>query len=146
MKKVRLAACAVAFTVGGLSPLGVSPAAADTATTGSAAGYGLNAEVAGTSLVNQAGAAIANLPPGQDTGPNALVLLPVAPVAVSGTATGAGCLCCNGDGMRSGTRTSGRNGAPEVGAPDARGVGQDRAVGHDTHHGHVALYFRGGHR
>ncbi len=39
-------------------------------------------------MVNQAGLATATLPPGEDDGPNALVLVPAEPVAVSGTAVG----------------------------------------------------------
>lgn len=88
MKKVRLAACAVALTVGGLTPLGLSPAAADPATTAAAAGYGLNLDVAGTTAVNKAGGAVSTLPPGGVEGPNDLVLVPVEPVTLAGTARG----------------------------------------------------------
>jgi hypothetical protein len=88
MKKVLLAASAVALTVGGLIPLGVSPAAADPAFAATASGYGANANLAGTPLIDKAGLAQVTLPPGGDAGPKSLVLAPVAPVAISGTAVG----------------------------------------------------------
>jgi len=88
MKKVLLAASAVALTVGGLTPLRPSAASADTATAAVAQGYGANANLGGTPLINKAGLATATLPPGGDAGPNQLLLLPVAPVAISGTGVG----------------------------------------------------------
>lgn len=88
MKKVMLAAGAVALTFGGLVPLGLSPAEAAPATTAAASGYGTNVNLAGTPVVDQAGLATATLPPGEVDGPNSLVLVPAAPVAVSGTAAG----------------------------------------------------------
>jgi len=66
-----------------MSPAGAAPAAAATATA-----YGANASLAGTPVVNKAGLATATLPPGEDDGPTALVLVPAEPVAVSGTAVG----------------------------------------------------------
>ena len=88
MKRIPLAACAVALTVSGLVPFGLSPAAADTATTGRASGFGANVNLSGTPLVDRAGLAEATLPPGGVDGPNELLLVPVAPIAVSGTAVG----------------------------------------------------------
>jgi LPXTG-motif cell wall-anchored protein len=88
MKKVMLAAGAVALTFGGLVPLGLSPAAAAPATTAAASGYGLNIDLAGTPLIETAGLATATLPPGEVDGPNSLLLVPVAPVVVNGTAVG----------------------------------------------------------
>ncbi len=90
MKKTLLgAAAAVALTVGGLVPLGgLSPAGADPAITAAASGYGTNVNLAGTAVVDQAGLATATLPPGEIDGPNSLVLVPGAPIAVSGTAAG----------------------------------------------------------
>jgi len=87
MKKVRLAACAVALSVGGLTPLGLSPAAADTASSAVTSGYGLNLAVAGTPVVDKGGLATSTLPPGGNT-PGQLLLVPVDPVVVSGTARG----------------------------------------------------------
>jgi len=66
-----------------MSPAEAAPAAAATATA-----YGANTSLAGTPVVNKAGLATATLPPGEDDGPNALVLVPAEPVAVSGTAVG----------------------------------------------------------
>lgn len=88
MKKVLLAACAVALTIGGLVPLGLSPAAADPANTAAVAAYGTNLDLAGNPVVNQAGLATVALPPGGQQGPNELLLVPVAPVVVNGTAIG----------------------------------------------------------
>jgi len=89
MKKVRLAACAVALTVGGLTPLGLSPAAADPAATAVASAFGASANVGGTPSPDKAGLATATLPPGQDVGPEQFVLGPVdAPTLVLGTAVG----------------------------------------------------------
>ena len=88
MKRIPLAACAVALTVSGLVPFGLSPAAADTAAAGRASGYGANVNLAGSPLIDRAGLAEIALPPGGVDGPNELILLPVAPVAVSGTAVG----------------------------------------------------------
>lgn len=87
MKKVRLAACAVALTVGGLTPLGLSPAAADTATTATAEAFGVNLDVAGEPVLEREGLAESVLPPGGNT-INDLVLAPVEPVATSGTVRG----------------------------------------------------------
>jgi hypothetical protein len=97
MKRVLLAACAVALTVGGLSPVGVSPAVAARASAGTATAYGANANLGGTPLIGQAGLATATLPPGQDVGPNSLLLVPAAPVAVSGTAVGQSSIHPNSD-------------------------------------------------
>ena len=88
MKKVRLAACAVALSVGGLTPLGLSPADADTAATAVASAFGANSNIGGTTAIDKAGLATATLPPGQDVGPNQLLLVPVVPIAVNGTAVG----------------------------------------------------------
>ncbi len=87
MKKVRLAACAVALSVGGLTPLGLSPAAADTAASAVTSGYGLNLALAGTPAVDKAGLATSTLPPGGNAA-DELLLVPVDPVVLSGTAKG----------------------------------------------------------
>jgi len=87
MKKVRLAACAVALSVGGLSPLGLSPAAADTAASAVTSGYGLNLDLAGTPAIDKAGLATSTLPPGGNFA-DELFLAPVEPVILSGTARG----------------------------------------------------------
>ena len=87
MKKVRLAACAVALSVGGLSPLGLSPAAADTASTAGARAFGLNLNLAGQPLIERAGLAESVLPPGGDDLSD-LVNVPVNPVVETGAARG----------------------------------------------------------
>ena len=87
MKKVRLAACAVALSVGGLSPLGLSPAAADPASTAGARAYGANLNLAGNPVIDRAGLAESVLPPGGDDVSD-LLLVPVEPVAVDGAARG----------------------------------------------------------
>ena len=87
MKKVRLAACAVALTVGGLTPVGLSPAAADPATTAAASAYGLNLDVAGMPVVEEAGLAESSLPPGGDV-PSDLVNVPAASLLETGAARG----------------------------------------------------------
>ena len=88
MKRIPLAACAVALTVSGLVPFGLSPAAADTASAGRAQGFGANVNLSGTPLIDRAGLAEITLPPGGVAGPEELLLVPVAPIAVSGTAVG----------------------------------------------------------
>lgn len=88
MKKALLAASVVALTVGGLAPVGLLSAGADPVDSAVASGYGANLEVLGTTAVDQGGLATATVPPGQDAGPNAFLLVPVQPVVVSGTATG----------------------------------------------------------
>ncbi len=87
MKKVRLAACAVALTVGGLTPLGLSPAAADPATTALASAYGLNLDVAGQPVVDEAGLAQSTLPPGGDVLSD-LITVPAASILNTGAARG----------------------------------------------------------
>ena len=88
LSKRLLVGSAVALTIGGSVPLGMSPAGAAPAAAATATAYGANASLAGTPVVNKAGLATATLPPGEDDGPNALVLVPAEPVAVSGTAVG----------------------------------------------------------
>jgi LPXTG-motif cell wall-anchored protein len=88
MKKVLLAACAVVLTVGGLVSVGSAPAGADPVSSALASGYGANVNITGQPLIGQAGLATATVPPGEDDGPNELILVPVAPIAVSGTASG----------------------------------------------------------
>lgn len=89
MKRIPLAACAVALTVSGLVPFGLSPAAADTASAGRAQGFGANANLSGSPLIDRAGLAEVTLPPGGVAGPEELILLDqTAPIAVSGTAVG----------------------------------------------------------
>jgi len=87
MKKVRLAACAVALTVGGLTPVGLSPAAADPATTAAASAYGLNLDVAGMPVVEEAGLAESSLPPGGDVLSD-LVNVPAGSLLETGAARG----------------------------------------------------------
>jgi len=87
MKKVRLAACAVALTVGGLTPLGLSPAAADPASTAAASAYGLNLDVAGATVVDEAGRAQSTLPPGGNVLSD-LVNVPAASLLETGAARG----------------------------------------------------------
>ncbi len=87
MKKVRLAACAVALTVGGLTPLGLSPAAADPATTALASAYGLNLDLAGSTVVDEAGLAESALPPGGNVLSD-LINVPAASLLETGAARG----------------------------------------------------------
>ncbi len=88
MKKVRLAACAVALSVGGLSPLGLSPAAADTASTAGARAFGLTLDLAGTPVVDaDQSEAISVLPPGGDVIED-LANIPVNPVVETGLIRG----------------------------------------------------------
>ena len=87
MKKVRLAACAVALTVGGLTPLGLSPAAADPASAAAAKAYGLNLDVAGSPVTEEAGLAESTLPPGGDVLSD-LVNVPAASILETGAARG----------------------------------------------------------
>ena len=88
MKKVRLAACAVALSVGGLTPLGLSPAGAEPASAGNALGFGANVNLAGNPVINRAGLAQTALPGDVTAGPEELLEVPVAPLAISGTAVG----------------------------------------------------------
>ncbi len=88
MKRILIAACAVAVTVGGLTSIGSSPAAADPAREAVGSGYGASVNLLGTPAINAAGLATATLPPGGTVGPNTLVLVPAAPILVSGTAVG----------------------------------------------------------
>jgi LPXTG-motif cell wall-anchored protein len=87
MKKALLAASVVALTVGGLAPVGLTAAGADPADTAFASAFGANLDVSGTPAIDQAGLATATLPPGQDVR-NELLLVPVEPVVISGTASG----------------------------------------------------------
>ncbi len=87
MKKVRLAACAVALTVGGLTPVGLSPAAADPASTAAASAYGLNLDAAGATVVDEAGLAESTLPPGGNVLSD-LVNVPAASLLETGAARG----------------------------------------------------------
>lgn len=88
MKKALLAASVVALTVGGLAPVGLTAAGADPVDEAFASAFGANVDLAGEPIVDQFGLATATVPPGQDDGPNAEILVPVEPVAVSGTAVG----------------------------------------------------------
>jgi LPXTG-motif cell wall-anchored protein len=88
MKKALLAASVVALTVGGLAPVGLTAAGADPVDEAFASAFGANVDLAGEPIVDQFGLATATVPPGQDVGPNAEILVPVEPVAVSGTAVG----------------------------------------------------------
>ena len=87
MKKVLLAACGVALTVGGFTPLGVSPAGAQTASGATALGYGANLNAAGEPVVDRGGLATVTLPPGGVVD-GTLVEIPAAPLATSFTAGG----------------------------------------------------------
>ncbi len=85
MKKVRLAACAVALTVGGMTPLGLSPAGADPASAATASAFGVSLELADQDVIPPSATAEITLPPGGED-LDQLLLVPVEPVAVSGTA------------------------------------------------------------
>ena len=87
MKKVRLAACAVALSVGGLSPLGLSPAAADTASSAAASAFGINLDLADMAVIDRAGLAESGLPPGGDDLSD-LVNVPLNPVVETGASRG----------------------------------------------------------
>lgn len=88
MKKALLAASVVALTVGGLAPVGLTAAGADPVSNAFASAFGANVDLAGEPIADQFGLATATVPPGQDDGPNAEILVPAQPVAVSATATG----------------------------------------------------------
>ncbi len=87
MKKVRLAACAVALSVGGLSPLGLSPAAADPASAAVVSAYGANLDLGDSALIERAGLAESVLPPGGDDLSD-LITLPVGTLVETGAARG----------------------------------------------------------
>ena len=88
MKKALLAASVVALSVGGLAPVGLTAAGADPVSNAFASAFGANVDLAGEPIVDQFGLATATVPPGQDVGPNAEILVPAQPVAVSATAVG----------------------------------------------------------
>jgi len=88
MKKVLLAACGATLTVGALIPVGLSSAGADPASAATASAFGASIDLAGQDVLPPRGTATITLPPGGNDGPNALLLVPVEPVAVSGTASG----------------------------------------------------------
>ena len=87
MKKVLLAACGAALTAGGLIPVGLSSAGADPASAATATAFGVSTDLAGQDVIPPSGTATITLPPGGNDGPNALLLVPAQPVAVSGTAS-----------------------------------------------------------
>jgi len=69
-------------------PVSLSSAGADPASAGTASAFGSSVDLAGQDVVAPSGTATITLPPGGNDGPNALLLVPVEPIVVSGTASG----------------------------------------------------------